>query len=122
MYELECGNRRKRKVKASLKQMLTVGMRLKKGTLHIIFNSVLPGADVSSDFFTFLELWAHSDIGWAIAVLFFMFLPFLFKFSEFVVDLCRGKVKENNVVGLLLHLPFVFLFFWTDGPGDPYTV
>ena len=73
MYELECGNRRKRKVKASLKQMLTVGMRLKKGTLHIIFNSVLPGADVSSDFLTFLELWAHSDIGWAIAVLFFMF-------------------------------------------------
>ena len=30
---------------------------MKKGTLHIIFNSVLPGADVSSDFLTFLELW-----------------------------------------------------------------
>ena len=75
---------------------------MKKGVLHIIFNSVVPLADVTSYFLTFLELWAHGDLGWAIAVLFFMFLPFLFKFFEFVVDLCRGKVRENNVVGLFL--------------------
>ena len=93
--------------KGRMKRMMTVGMRLKKGVLHIVSNSVLPGADVTSDFLTFLELWEHGDIGWAIAVLVFMFVPFFFKLAEFVVDLCRGKVKENNVVGLFLHLPFV---------------
>ena len=90
-----------------MKRMMTVGMRLKKGVLHIVSNSVLPGTDVTSDFLTFLELMQHGDIKWAIAVLFFMFVPFFFKLAEFVVDLCRGKVKENNVVGLFLHLPFV---------------
>ena len=90
-----------------MKRMMTVGMRMKKGVLHIFSNSVLPGTDVTSDFLTFLELWKHGDIKWAIAVLVFMFVPFFFKLGEFVVDLCRGEVKENNVVGLFLHLPFV---------------
>ena len=87
--------------------LLTVGTRFKKGVLHIVSNSVVPGTDVTSDFLTFLELVKHGDIKWAIAVLVFMFLPFFFKMAEFVVDLYRGKVKENNVVGLFLHLPFV---------------
>ena len=87
--------------------MMTVGMRMKKVVLHIVFNSVVPGADVFFDFSLFLELWNHEDYGWAAAVLTFMFVPFLFKLGEFVVDLCQGKVKEKNVVGLFLHLPFV---------------
>ena len=78
--------------------MTTKGMRLKKGVLHIVTNSVVPGADVTSDFLTFLELWEHGDIGWAISVLVFMFAPFFFKLAEFVVDLSRGKVKENNTI------------------------
>ena len=90
-----------------MKRMMTVGMRLKKGVLHIVSHSVVPGTDVTSDFLTFLELMQHGDIKWAIAVLFFMFVPFFFKLAEFVVDLYRGKVKENNVVGLFLHFPFV---------------
>ena len=95
------------KKRGRVKRMMTVGMRLKKGILHIVSNSVVPGTDVTSDFLTFLELWKHGDIKWAIAVLVFMFVPFFFKLGEFVVDLCRGKVKQNNVVGLFLHLPFV---------------
>ena len=87
--------------------MMTVGNRMKKGVLHIVFNSVVPGADVFFDFSLFLELWNHEDYGWAAAVLLFMVVPFLFKLGEFVVDLCQGKVKEKNVVGLFLHLPFV---------------
>ena len=90
-----------------MKRMMTAGMRLKKGIQHIVSSSVLPGTDVTSDFLTFLELLEHGDIKWANDVLFFMFLPFFFKLAEFVVDLCRGKVKENNVVGLFLHLPFM---------------
>ena len=90
-----------------VKKILTVGMRLKKGVLHIVSNSVVPGTDVASDLFTFLELWNNKDYGWAVAVLIFMFVPFLFKLAEFALDLCRGKVRENNVAGLLLHLPFV---------------
>ena len=90
-----------------VKKILTVGMRLKKGVRHIVSNSVVPGTDVASDLFTFLELWNNKDYGWAVAVLIFMFVPFLFKLGEFVVDLCNGKVKEKNVVGLFLHLPFV---------------
>ena len=103
VYDMQRGD----KFKDRMKQTVTLGMRLKKGVLHSIFNSLMPGADVSSDFLTFLELWKKGDIGWAIAVLFFMFVPFFFKMGEFLVDLCRGKVKENNVVGLFLHLPFV---------------
>ena len=80
---------------------------MKKGVLHIVSNSVVPGTDVTLDFFTFLELWQHGDYGWAAAVLTFMFVPFLFNLGEFSVDLCKGKVKEKNVVGLFLHLPFV---------------
>ena len=87
------------RVKKGVTPVITVGKRLKKGVFHIVFNSIGPGADVTSDFLTFLELMEHHDIGWAMAVLFFMFVPFFFKLAEFVVDLCRGKVKENNVVG-----------------------
>ena len=90
-----------------VKQVMTRGNRMKKGVLHIVSNSVVPGTDVTSDFFTFLELWQHGDYGWAAAVLTFMFVPFVFKSGEFVVDLCKGKVTEKNVVGLFLHLPFV---------------
>ena len=95
------------RLKKGVTPVMTVGKRLKKGLLHIISNSIVPGADVTSDFLTFLELLEHGDIQWATAVLFFMFVPFFFKLAEFSVDLCRGKVKENNVVGLFLHLPFV---------------
>ena len=95
------------KKRGKVKRMMTVGTRLKKGILHIVSNSVVPGTDVTSDFLTFLELMEHGDPGWAAAVLVFMFVPFFFKLAEFVVDLCRGEVKENNVVGLFLHLPFV---------------
>ena len=100
-------SKRTHQKRGKMKRVMTVGMRLKKGILHIVSNSVLPGTDVTSDFLTFLELLEHGDIKWAIAVLFFMFVPFFFKLAEFMVDLCRGEVKENNVVGLFLHLPFV---------------
>ena len=93
--------------KGRVKRMMTVGMRMKKGVLHIVSNSLVPGADMSSDFFTFLELVKNEDYGWAAAVLLFMFVPFFFKLGEFVVDLWKGKAKEKNVVGLFLHLPFV---------------
>ena len=83
-----------------VKQVMTRGNRMKKGVLHIVSNSVVPGTDVTSDFFTFLELWQHGDYGWAAAVLTFVFVPFVFKSGEFVVDLCKGKVAEKNVVGL----------------------
>ena len=35
--------------------MMTMGMRMKKGVLHIVSNSVVPGADVFSDFSLFLR-------------------------------------------------------------------
>ena len=88
-------------------QVKTVGKRLNKGILYIIRNSVVPGADVTSDFLTFRQLWKHGDIYWAVAVLVFIFVPFLFKIGEFVVDICRGQVKESTVVRLFLHFPFV---------------
>ena len=68
-------------IKGRVKQIKTVGLSLKKGV-----NSVVPGADVTSDLLTFLELMEHGDQGWAIAVFVFMFVPFLFKLSEFVVE------------------------------------
>ena len=107
LESLESKKSKSPRKRGKIKQMMTVGMRLKKGILHIVSNSVMPGSDVSSDFLTFLELLSHGDTRWAIAVLFFMFVPFFFKLAEFVVDLCKGNVKENNVAGLFLHLPFV---------------
>ena len=74
------------RLKTGFTPVMTVGNRLKKGLLHIIFNSIVPGADVTSDFLTFLQLLEHDDIQWAMAVLVFMFVPFLFKLSEFVVE------------------------------------
>ena len=103
VYDMQRGDR----FKGKMKQTVTLGMRLKNGVLHILFNALMPGSDVTSDFFTFLQMIEQDDLGWAAAVLFFMFVPFFFKMGEFLVDLCRGKVKENNVVGLFLHLPFV---------------
>ena len=88
-------------------QVKTVGKRLKKGIFYIIKNSVVAGADVTTDFLTFLELWVHGDIGWAVAVLIFMFVPFFFKICEFVVDIFKGQVKESTFVRLVLHFPFV---------------
>ena len=83
-------------IRGRVKQMMTVGKRLQKGVLHIVSNSVVPGTDVTSDFFTFLELWQHGDYGWAAAVLTFMFVPFFFKLGEFLVDLCKGRVTEKS--------------------------
>ena len=102
-HEFERGTQ----IKGKVKRVMAAGMRTKKSVLHTVANSVLPAADVTSDFLTFLELLEHGDIGWAAAVLFFIFVPFFFKMGEFLVDLCRGKVKVNNVVSLFLHLPFV---------------
>ena len=44
------------RTRGRMKRMMTVGMRMKKGILHIVSNSVVPGTDVTSDFLTFLEL------------------------------------------------------------------
>ena len=57
-----------------MKRVMTVGRRTKNGIIHIVSNSVVPGADVTSDFLTFLELLEHGDVGWAMAVLVFMFV------------------------------------------------
>ena len=82
--------------------------RLKTGSLYIVRNSVIPGTDVTSDFFTFYQLWDNDHTKWARVVLFFMFFPFLFKIGEFLVNLCKEKkVRESSVVRLFLHFPFV---------------
>ena len=84
-----------------------MGKRLNKGIVYIIRNSLVAGADVTTDFLFFLELWEHGDIRWAFAVLVFMFVPFVFKICEFVVDIFKGRVQESTVVRLFLHFPFV---------------
>ena len=89
-------------------QVPRVVSRLKTGSLYIVRNSVIPGTDVTSDFFTFYQLWDNDHTKWAGVVLFFMFFPFLFKIGEFVVNLCNErKVRESSVVRLFLHFPFV---------------
>ena len=89
-------------------QVPRVISRLKTGSLYILLNSVLPGYNVYTDFFTFYQLWEHNHTKWAWAVLFFLFFPFLFNIGEFVVNLCKEKkVRESSVVRLFLHFPFV---------------
>ena len=89
-------------------QVPRVISRLKTGSLYIVRNSVIPGTDVTSDFFTFYQLWDNDHTKWAGVVLFFMFFPFLFKIGEFLVNLCKEKkVRESSVVRLFLHFPFV---------------
>ena len=43
-------------VKKDVKKVDTVRMRLQKGVLHIVSNSVVPGSDVTADFLLFLDL------------------------------------------------------------------
>ena len=87
-----------------------------KALLYIIFNSLLPGIDVISDFLTFNELMYSGNPKWAWVTLFCIFLPFLFKCCMFFKDLVRGRASLQNLAGLILHFPLMSpLIFATLG-------
>ena len=75
---------------------------------YILFNGMLPLADVTSDYLTYLSLLESGDERFAFCNLFVMFLPFAFKLALFLVDLVSKKRPSmEHFAGLLLHLPFV---------------
>ena len=80
-----CGTR------ARLKKMWT-GVR--KCT-YIVTNGILPLADVSSDYLTYLSLLESGDELFALANLLLMFLPFAFKLGLVLSELVRGKCQRD---------------------------
>ena len=99
--------KRCRGTKARLKKVWT---GLRKCT-YIVTNGILPLADVSSDYLTYLSLLKSKDELFALANLLVMFLPFAFKLGLFLSELVCGKCQRSELLqhfaGLLLHLPFV---------------
>ena len=93
-----------RGTKARFKKVWT---GVKKCT-YIVTNGILPLADVTSDYLTYLSLVESGDELFALANLLVMFLPFAFKLALFLVDLVSKKRPSiEHFAGLLLHLPFV---------------
>ena len=78
---------------------------------YILLNGMLPLADVTSDYLTYLSLVESGDELFALANLLVMFLPFAFKLGLVLSELVRGKCQRNSLLqhffGLVLHLPFV---------------
>ena len=99
--------RRCRGAKARFKKVWT---GVKKCT-YIVTNGILPLADVTSDYLTYLSLLESGDERFALCNMLVMFLPFAFKLGLVLSELLRGKCQRNTLLehfaGLLLHLPFV---------------
>ena len=96
-----------RGTKARLKKVWTGARKC----TYIVTNGILPLADVTSDYLTYLSLMDSGDELFAIGNLLLMFLPFAFKFGLVLSELVRGKCQRHALLehfaGLLLHLPFV---------------
>ena len=75
-----------------------------KLSLFVIFNVILPCADVASDFSTFLSFLQHGHQYWAAITLAWMFLPFLAN----ICILCRQHALSCRLI--VLHFPFVLPF------------
>ena len=96
--------KRCRGTKARLKKVWTGARKC----TYIVTNGILPLADVSSDYATYLSLLESGDELFALANLLVMFLPFAFKLGLFLVDLVsKRSVSIEHFAGLLLHLPFI---------------
>ena len=79
-----------------------------KKCTYIVTNGILPLADVTSDYLTYLSLVESGDVRFALCNLLVMFLPFAFKLGLFLVDLVsKRSVSIEHFAGLLLHLPFI---------------
>ena len=78
---------------------------------YIVTNGILPLADVTTDYLTYLDLVLSGDELFALGNLLIMFLPFAFKLGLVLSELLRGKCQRNSLLqhftGLLLHFPFV---------------
>ena len=82
----------------------------------VLFNCVLPCADVALDFLTFLAFYQAGHVYWAVMTISWMFLPFLanilFVFCKLVVSYSEGNgtppLKALKMI--LLHFPFILPF------------
>ena len=96
------------KTKARFKKVWTVWT---EKCSYIVTNGILPLADVTTDYLTYLDLVLSGDELFALGNLLIMFLPFAFKLGLVLSELLRGKCQRNllpqHFAGLLLHLPFV---------------
>ena len=77
-----------------------------------VFNSLLPGSDVGSDLFTFIDLYRSGHYRWATITLLLTFNPFIIHTSLFCFDFIRAKCSRNpfdasvKAKELFNHVPF----------------
>ena len=75
---------------------------------YLVINGVLPLADVTSDYLTYLNLLENNHELFALGNLLIMFLPFFFKLGLFLADFVCGKRPDiEHFAGLMMHLPFI---------------
>ena len=81
-----------------------------------VFNSLLPGSDVGSDLFTFVDLYRNHHYKWAAITLLLTFNPFIIHTSMFCFDFLRAKCDTKpfdttaKAKELLIHVPFFLPF------------
>ena len=81
-----------------------------------VFNSLLPGSDVGSDLFTFIDLYRNQHYRWAAITLLLTFNPFIIHTSMFCFDFTRAKCSRKpfdtnaKAKELLIHVPFFLPF------------
>ena len=98
-------------------------VRNRKLIIFFIFNCCLPGADIGTDFYTFIVL-VYLHPWWAGLTLAWMFVPFLIKLGIFVFDsLGKNGASWDQFKDVIIHFPFLlplhntFLLFVLDGIG-----
>ena len=64
--------------------------------LFLIFNSVMPGADVVTDFLTGIDLSKRSHKYWARLTIMWMFLPFMVNSFLAVLNLCKLSTSKKR--------------------------
>ena len=84
--------------------------------LFVVFNSILPFTDVTTDGVTFFELLENGHANWAAATFYFMWNPFILHLLTFVYNFIQACRKDDDnsdfdwqaeLKNVLLHLPFV---------------
>ena len=91
--------------------MISVLMEFSKVGLFVVFNSLLPGSDVGTDFITCIDLFHQGHHLLACMTLFFMWNPFIVHSIFMAFKFCNHKNHKNSPFDAKKELKeLIFLF------------
>ena len=85
-------------------------MGFSKIGLFVVFNSLLPGSDVGTDFITCIDLFNQGHRLWACMTLFFMWNPFIVHSIFMAFKFCNHKIKGGPFDAKKELRELIFLF------------